>query len=200
MLEDHLQRAQIREGLLGRLEVRLGNNFHQRRAGTVEIDERRIAEVRRLRDILLKVDAVELHHLVWVGNLLAVIGRVTMVVKRHTTTNAERQIHLRRLVVFWHVRIEVILAIPLRNFRRRAADHHTSEQGFFDRRLIEHRQGTWQAKANRAGVRVGLIAKRSAARAKHLGAGLDLAVDFKADGDEVGHGEKYRNLNQRLKV
>ena len=40
LLEDHLQRAQIREGLFGRLEVRLGNNFHQGRAGTIEIDER----------------------------------------------------------------------------------------------------------------------------------------------------------------
>jgi hypothetical protein len=49
-------------------------------------------------------------------------------------------------------------------------------------------------------MRIGLIAERCAARAKHLGAGLDLTVDFKADGDEVGHDEKNRNLKQRLKV
>jgi hypothetical protein len=34
---------------------------------------------------------------------------------------------------------------------------------------------------------VGLIAKRGAAGAEHLGLGFDLAVDFETDGDKVGH-------------
>lgn len=56
--------------------------------------------------------------------------------------------------------------------------------------LIENRQGTGQAEADRAIVGVRRIAKRGAASAEHFGGRFDLGVDFEADGDEVGHGRK----------
>ena len=62
---------------------------------------------------------------------------------------------------------------------------------FFDRLAVEHGQRAGQAEADGAGVRVGRVAEGSAAGAEHLGLGFDLAVDFEADGDEVGHGKKF---------
>ena len=188
LLQDHLQRAEIREGLLGGLDVRLGNNLHQRRAGAVEIDQRGIAEVGGLGHVLLEVDAVEADLFSGIGDLFPVVGGVAVLVKRDLAAEAERQFHLRGLIVLRHVRIEVVLAVPLRDFRGRAMDHQSGDERLLDRRAVEHRQRAGQAEADRACVGVRLVAKRGAAGAEHLGGRFDLAVDFETDGDQIRHG------------
>ena len=75
LLEDHLERAEVGEGFLGGFEVGLGDDFHQRRAGAVEVDERRVAEVGGFRDVLFEVDAVEADFFVGVGDAFPGVGR-----------------------------------------------------------------------------------------------------------------------------
>ena len=119
--------------------------------------------------------------------LLGIRG-ITMIIQRNAATDAERQIHLRRLVVFRHVRIKVIFPIPLRNRRSRAAEQHACQHRFFNRYPIQHRQRPGQTKASRANVHIRLITKRRGTSTKHLRARIDLAMNFEADGDEI-HGE-----------
>jgi hypothetical protein len=183
-----LQRAQIRRRLLAGFKIRLADNLHQRRAGTVEVNERGVAEMGGLGNVLLKVNPVEPHHLVSTGNVLARIGRIAMRIKRHPAANAQRQIKLGGLKILRHVRVKVTLAVPLRDLRRGTTQHEAAEQGFLDGELVEHRQGSRQPETDRTGVGVGLLAKRRATSAEHLGLRFDLAVDFKTDGDKVGHG------------
>ena len=58
----------------------------------------------------------------------------------------------------------------------------------FSASLIHHRQRAGEAEADRAGVRVRLRAILDGAAAEHLAAGLELDVDFEADGGNVrGH-------------
>ena len=123
-----------------------------------------------------------------VGDVFPVVGGIAVIVERDAAADAERQVHLRRLIVLRHVRIEIVLAVPLGDFRRRAIDHQSGEQRFLDGLAVEHGQRAGQAEADRAGVGVGRVAERGAAGAEHLGVRFDLAVDFEADGDEVGHG------------
>ena len=178
-----MQRAEICERLLAGFEVRLGDDFHERGAGAVEVDERRVAEMGGLGDILFQVDAVEADDLAGTGDVLAGIRGITMVIERDSAANTERQFHLRRLIVLGHVRIEIILAVPFGYFGRRTPDHESGQQGLFDGFAVEDGQGTGQAKADRTGMGVGRVSERGAAGAEHLGGGLYLAVDFKADGD-----------------
>jgi hypothetical protein len=105
---------------------------------------------------------------------------------------------LGRLVVLRHVRIEIVLPVPAGKLRRRAAKREAGEEGFLNGALVEHGQGTGQTEADGAGVRVRLVAEGRAAGAEHLGVGVDLGVDFKADGNEVGHGETGWNEVEEL--
>jgi hypothetical protein len=90
-----------------------------------------------------------------VGDVFPVVGGVAVIVERDAAADAERQVHLRGLIVFRHVRIEIVLAVPLGDFRRRAIEHQAGEQGFFDGLAVEHGQRAGQAEADRAGVGVG---------------------------------------------
>ena len=178
-----MEGAQIGVCLLTALQIRLAHNLHQRRARPVEVNERRTAEMCRFGDVLLKVDPVEPHHLVRPRAALAGVSRIAMGVERHPSADAQRQIKLGGLKVFGHIRIEITFAVPLGNFWRGATQHQAAEQCLLDGGLVEYRQGTGQTQAHRAGVGVRLLPERCAAGAEHLGAGFDLAVDFKADGD-----------------
>ena len=51
--------------------------------------------------------------------------------------------------------------------------------------LVQNRQGAGEAEADRADVRVGFSAESGAAGAEHFALGVDLAVDFQTDGDDV---------------
>ena len=75
--QDLLERGEIGEGLLRRRHVGLADDFHQRRAGAVEVDAAgAVLEVERLGHVLLEVNAHEPHRLVGDG------GRVLLRVLR----------------------------------------------------------------------------------------------------------------------
>ena len=57
---------------------------------------------------------------------------------------------------------------------------------------VQRREDAREPEADRTGVGVRSVAERGAAGAEHLGVRFDLAVDFEADGDEVGHGKILR--------
>ena len=92
---------------------------------------------------------------------------------------------MRGLVVFRHVRVEVVFAIPLRHGWRGATKKHPREDCFLNGDAIEHGQSAGQTEAGGADVDIGFIAKGGGAGAEHLGLRVDLAVDFEADGDEI---------------
>ncbi len=100
--ENLLQRKEVFECLFGRGEIRLRNNFHQRRARAVEIHSARSLEMHVLADILFEMNA---RH---ADRLLNPADRDV-----HRAANAQRLVVLRNLVVFRHIRIEVVLPVEL---------------------------------------------------------------------------------------
>ena len=176
--EDELERAEVGDGLLGGLEIRLADDLHERGAGAVEIDERGGGEVGGFRDVLLKVDAVEADDLVRGLDVFPRVGGVAIVEERDAAAEAEGKIHLGGLVVFRHVRVEIILPVPAGELRRAAAEGEAGEEGFLDGEFVQDRERAGVAEADGAGVRVRVVAEGGAAGAEHLGVGVDLGVDF----------------------
>ena len=63
------------------------------------------------------MDTVEPDYFVRFDDIFSDVCRVAVIVKRDATTDAERQIHLGGLIVFRHVRVEIVFPVPLGNFR-----------------------------------------------------------------------------------
>lgn len=68
-------------------------------------------------DVLLEVDAVEADDFVGGFNGFPGIGGVAIVEERDAATEAEGEVHLGGLVIFGHVRVEVVFSIPAGEFR-----------------------------------------------------------------------------------
>ena len=169
-------------------------------SGAVEIERGKLVVVRGLAHVLFEVDARELHHLARIGDALLRILRIRQIIQRHATAQAEREGHLRDLVVLRHVRVEVVFAVPVHHGWRGAAQHHPGEDRLLDRGLVQHRQRPGQSEASRAGVRVWLRPIFHRAGAEHLAARRELRVNFEADGDDVfGHAERKRTSAGRSK-
>ena len=167
-----MEGAEVGEGLFGGFEIRLGDDLHEGGAGAVEIDERGGGEVGGFCDVFLKVDAVEADEFVRGLDAFAGIGGVAIVEEGHAAAETEGEVHLCGLVVFWHVRVEVVLPIPAGEFRRAAAEGEAGEKGFLDREFVEHGQGTGVAEADGTSVGVWVVAEGGAAGAEHLGVGV----------------------------
>ena len=96
------------------------------------------------------------------------------------TVDIDRLVVLRDLIVLGHVGIEVVLAMEYRRFHR-AVQRLTNGHCVLDGLVIEHRQRTGQAEADRAHVGVGLVAESIAAAAEQLGRRSELAMHFETD-------------------
>lgn len=142
-----------------------------------------------LGDVFFEVDAIEADALVGSGDGFLRVRGVAVIVEGDIAADAKGEIHLRGLVVFRHVGVEVVFPIPLRDWRRGATEEHACEDGFLDGDAIEHGKRAGEAETGGADVDVGFIAKGGGAGAEHLGLRVDLAVDFEADGDEVHFGK-----------
>ncbi len=185
--QDLFKRSQKRERFLGRIDLGLGHDLHQRRAGAVEIDSRARFEMETLRHIFLEMNAHQMHLLVWRRDIFLRVLRISEIVQRHTAIGAKRHVVLRNLIILRHVRIEIILPVELADRRDVASEHEAGEHRHAQRFVIHHRQGAGQPEANRTSVRVRFGAKFNRTRAKHFRARLELNVDFKADGGDVLH-------------
>ena len=190
--QDLPQAAQERERLLGRVDFRVRDDFHQRRPGAVEVDAGARVVVKTLGHVLFQMDAHEADFFVGRGDGLLGVLRVRQIVQRHGPAEAQRQVVLRNLVVLGHVRVEVVLAVELALRRDLAVEHQAGEGGQFEGMRVHHRQSARQAEAGRAGVGVGARAELDGAPAEHLGAGLELDVDLQADGRQVFHTQKTK--------
>ena len=178
------QQLQPLARLLGRLDVGLGDDLDERRAAAVEVDDRRVGavdaprlpHVDELRRVLLEVHAVDAH--------VAQMARP-----------AQRFVVLADLVRLGVVGIEVVLAVEDRAVGELAVERHPDHQPVLDRLLVDHRQRAGQAEADRAAVRVRLLAEGQRARAEHLRPRVELDVDLQADdGLEVGHDRARRSV------
>ncbi len=188
-----LHRGEVRERLFRRRHVGLADDFHQRRAGAVEVDTAgAVLEVKRLGHVFLEVNTHEADRLV--GNGGGVFLRVLRIgeqVERDRAARAERFVVLRNLVILRHVRVEIILPVELAARRDLAAEHLASEERLHDRLLVWHGQNAWHPEANGTHMRIGCAAKLVFTRAEHLRVRLELDVDFKSDHDFViGGGER----------
>ena len=183
--EDLLKGLEVGEGFLGRLDVRLGDDLHERGAGAVEIDEGGVGEVGGFGDIFLEVDAVEFDDLAGVLDVFLSVLGIVVIVERDAAAEAEGEVHLGDLIVLGHVGVEVVLPVPDDGRRGGAAKEHAGEDGALDGEFVENGKRAGQAEASRAGVGVWLVGKRGFATAKHFGVRFDLAVNFESDGDDV---------------
>ena len=135
-----LERGQVSEGFLGSANVGLGNDFHERRARAVEIDAGGVFEMETLGYVLLEMDAGQTNDFVLRRDAFLRVLRISQIVQRHATAEAERHVVLRDLVVLRHVRIVVALAVELADLSDFAAKHEAGENGQLERLLVHHRQ------------------------------------------------------------
>ena len=170
----HLRQIQTR--LLGRPEVRLAHDLHQRRPRTVQVDQavvlaRVVAAMQQLGRILFEMhphDSSPLSLAIQVDLQPAVAG--------------DRQVVLRDLIALDQVGVGVVLPIELVALVDGAIQGQTGEDRGIDSRLVDHRQHAGHPHADRADPRVGrrrLIV--GGAVAEHLAAGQELCVDLEAD-------------------
>ncbi len=92
-----------------------------------------------------------------------------------------RLVVLRNLVALGQVGIEIILAREDRPLAHPAVDGERSERGELDRLLVQHRQSTGQAQADRADIRIRRGTETIQAAAECLGCGEQLDMDFESD-------------------
>ena len=117
--------------------------------------------------------------------------------QRHAAVRAQRHVVLRNLIIFRHIRVEIIFAIELADRRDIASEHQSRQHGHAQRFLIHHRQRAGQPEANRTSVRVRLGAKFNRRSAKHFGSRLELHVHFQSDRRDVVHAQFLTQSPQR---
>ena len=109
------ERREKGERLLRRTDLWLRHDFHQRRAGAVEIDAGARLKMETLGHILLKVNADEVHFLIRSRDVFLRILRISEIVQRDTAVCAKRHVVLRDLIILRHIRIEIIFPVELRD-------------------------------------------------------------------------------------
>ena len=139
--------------------------------------------------VFLEMDPHQMHFLVMRDDIFLCVLGISEIMQRHAAVRAQRHVVLRNLIIFRHVRVEIIFAIELADGRNIASEHQSHQHGHAQRFLIHHRQRAGQPEANRTRVRVRLRAKFNWRSAKHFGARLELHVHFKTDGRDVVHAQ-----------
>ena len=174
--QEQLQLLGVAPGLLGRADVGIGHDLHQRCAGAVEVDQADLASIRiggmdELRGVLLEVRPRDPDG-----------ERALRRLDRQPAGRGERQVVLADLVALGQVRVEVVLAVPARGVRGRGLDREAGRQDMLHGTAIDDRQRARQAEADRADVAVrgGAVVGRGAG-AEHLRGRPQLAVDLDAD-------------------
>ena len=138
--QDLFERGQKREGFLRGIDFGLRHDFHQRCAGTVEIDSRGRFKMKTFRHVFLEVNPDEMNFLVWSRDVLLRVSRIGEVVQGHAAIGAKRHIILRNLIILWHVRIEIVFPVEFTDRRNVAAKHETRERRHAQRFAIHYRQ------------------------------------------------------------
>ncbi len=179
ILEDALELDEVGVRFLPGVNVRFGHDFEERHARAVEINAARAAGERVCiaRGVLLHMRAANAHALDAAGDIKIEIAVV-----------AQGQIVLADLIVLRLVGIEIVLAVHLRPARDFAVECEPDGDRRLDHRLVQRRQDTGHAEADRADVRVRRCMEIVLAAAKHFGSRTDLDVDFQSDDGFEFHG------------
>jgi len=174
-------------GRLGRrAQVGFGHQLEQGHAAAVEIEQGFVRAdksfgVDRPARVIFKVNAPDAD-----GPLfLALAG------DRHASPGGEGQIELGDLITLGQVRIKIVLAGKERNRIDPAAGGQGEPGGRRKHLLVQHRQRTRQAHADRADLAVGLRTELDAAAAKDFTPGLQLDMHLKSD-DHLKRGRDLR--------
>ncbi len=145
-------------------QVGLGDDFQQRRAGAVQVDE-----AVGLAGLLI-VQLLPASSSRWARRMRIVFGSNApfRIADLQTPVLRHRQVVLADLIVLRQVGIVILLAIPLGERRNFAVQCDGRFQRELERLAIHHRQRAGHADANRARLRVRLGAELRAAAAEQL--------------------------------
>ena len=185
---DAVQGLEVGHGLGGRTHVRLGNDLHQRRPGTVEVH---IADVLALgvdvlARVILHVDA---------RNADALFGTVHR--DRQMAMLADGQVKLRDLVAGRQVGVKIVFAGENGIAVDAAVGGKAHQAGIVHGLPVEHGQGTGHAAADFADIAVGSLPETGGAGAEKFGGRSQLYVDFQADDGFICRHEKLREPDVR---
>ncbi len=128
-----LQLLCVAARLLGRADVGVGDDLHERRPGTVEVDEadlvaRGIGRVNELRRVFLEVRPRD-------ADGERTLGRLD----GQAAGRREGQVVLADLVALGQVGIEVVLAVPAGGVRRGRFDREARREDVLDGAAIDDR-------------------------------------------------------------
>ncbi len=146
-------------------------HLDERHTGTIEVEERSLAEMRRFGGIFFHVYPLDPD------------GAFLSIGSRHEKTSflADRREELSDLVVLRHVGIKVVLAIETRYEIHPRPDGETEGDGAAHELLVEHRQGAGRAATDGADERVGRGVACGRTAAKGLGRRFYLNVYLESD-------------------
>ena len=176
-------RREIRVGLFGRVHRRIGDDLHERGAGTIVVDERIGRTVVQFADVFLEVDAGERNFFVLSHKVAGGSGEFDF----DRATEADGLVVLGDLIVLRGVGIKIVFAVPLADRRDLAAEQEAGLDDGVERGLVHDRQRTGERKDDGIGERVGFVPVAGGNARKHLGLSLDLDVDFQTDDGFVVH-------------
>ena len=168
-----MQLLHVRHRFLGRAQIRLGDDFQQRRAGTVEIDAGQPVKilVQRFAGVFLQMGAGDTDHLA--GTVVQVDGQLALL--------DDRQFVLADLVALGQVRVKVVLTGEHRTSCHSGTDGQAERDGHSHHFAVQHRQHTWQAEVDGARLRVRFRAVGGGGAGENLALGSELGVDFQPD-------------------
>ena len=157
----------------------LGDDFNQRHAGTVVIDQRTCGTCDPAR---LTTDVGQLPGVFFHVCSLDVHAPGTAVIQWHVevAVDSDRLVVLRNLIVLRLVGVEIVLPGESAPRHDLAVQRQSDPDRRLDRGPVEDRQRARQAQTYRAHLGVGLGAEDGGAPAEHLGHGGQLYVHLKA--------------------
>ena len=160
--------------LLGRAQVGLGDDLHQRHAGAVEVDVGvlGVLVVDRLAGVLLQVQPLD-----------ADLERLAVDVDLHLALADDRLLVLRDLIALRQVGIEVVLAVEHRGQVDLGVEPQAGAHGLRDASLVDHRQHAGHGRIDERDMAVGRAAELGGGAGEQLGLGGDLGVHLQADHD-----------------
>ena len=213
-IDQHLSELfQIIYHLVGAPEIRFGNDFHQRNAAAVIIDQRARCIVNQLACVFLHVDFMKTDALLsrsdrlQTGSCLysavyavvfisagvadhAVFVQILIrssLVDLHIAVETDRMIKLGNLVIFRKVRVEIVFSVEDVRILQIAVKSETCLDGTVYDALVEHRQRTGHSHTDRTGMRVRLTSEFRRAAAENLCFRGELYVDLQAHDDFIFH-------------
>ena len=187
--QDGAQLGDIGLGLVGRAQVRLGDDLHQRHARAVEIDEAhgRVLVVHRLAGVLLQMQALDAD--------ADLFGRRQ--VDRDLALADDRMLVLADLVALRQVGVEVVLAVEDRALVDLGVEAEPGANRLAHAFLVDHWQHARHRRVDQADMGVRLAAEGGRGAREQLGVGRHLRMDLETDHDFPVAG---RTLDQLLRV